>query len=118
VTAVDTNILVYAHRKDSPSHSSALDCLRLLAEAPVPWAIPWPCVHEFLGVVKNPRIFQDSSTVAEAITQVEVWCESPSLTFIGETKAHWLYLKQIQPQMLLAQRRMTPVSQRFAVNTE
>ena len=31
----------------------------------------------------------------EAITQIEIWRESPSLKFIGETTAHWTYLKQI-----------------------
>ena len=30
-----------------------------------------------------------------AIAQIEIWRESPSLKFIGETAAHWLYLKQV-----------------------
>ena len=33
--------------------------------------------------------------MAHAIAQVDLWRESPSLTFIGETSAHWVYLKQI-----------------------
>ena len=37
--AVDTNILVYAHRQDSPWNPQAAACLISLAEAASPWAI-------------------------------------------------------------------------------
>jgi hypothetical protein len=38
--AVDTNILVYAHREDSEWYQSADQCLTQLAESGNPWAIP------------------------------------------------------------------------------
>ncbi|RME67598.1 MAG: VapC toxin family PIN domain ribonuclease, partial [Nitrospirae bacterium] len=44
--AVDTNILVYAHREDTPWHDPAFQCIKSLAEGTSPWAIPWPCIHE------------------------------------------------------------------------
>ena len=28
-----------------------------LAEGRAPWAIPWPCVYEFLRLVTHPRVF-------------------------------------------------------------
>ena len=56
--AVDTNILVYAHRQDSEWHPSAARVIRGLAEGTSAWAIPWPCVHEFLAVATHPRIFR------------------------------------------------------------
>lgn len=40
--AVDTNLLVYAHREDSPWHEKALARVTELAECGSPWAIPWP----------------------------------------------------------------------------
>ena len=46
--AVDTNLLVHAHRRDSPFHGSARDCLAELSERAPSWSIPWPCLHEFL----------------------------------------------------------------------
>jgi predicted nucleic acid-binding protein len=55
--AVDTNILVYAHPEDSPFHEAAFGCLAELAEGPAVWAIPWPCVDEFLAIVTHPRIY-------------------------------------------------------------
>ena len=44
--AIDTNVLVYAHREDSPFHETAAACLASCAESRAPWAIPWPCVHD------------------------------------------------------------------------
>ena len=55
--AIDTNLLVYAHREDSPWHDAALAKITALAEAKSPWAIPWPCIHEFLAIVTHPRIY-------------------------------------------------------------
>lgn len=55
--AVDTNILVYAHREDASFHEEAYLRVQQLAEGRSAWAIPWPCLHEFLAVVTHPRIF-------------------------------------------------------------
>ena len=41
--AGDTNILVYAHRRESRHGEQAYEVLRVLAEGDRPWAIPWPC---------------------------------------------------------------------------
>ncbi len=54
--AVDTNILVYAHRREVAEHAAAAEVVRELAEGSQPWAVPWPCVYEFFSVVTNPRI--------------------------------------------------------------
>jgi predicted nucleic acid-binding protein len=54
--AVDTNILVYAHREDSQWHDPAYARMAELAQDRAPWAIPWPCLHEFLAIATRPRI--------------------------------------------------------------
>ena len=38
--ALDTNILVYAHREDLPFHEAAFRRVAELAEGPAVWAIP------------------------------------------------------------------------------
>jgi toxin-antitoxin system PIN domain toxin len=95
VIAVDTNILVYSHRRDSEFFQPAASAVRRLAESPERWAIPWPCVHEFLGIVTNRRIFELPTSTEGAITQVEIWLESPSLTLIGEVAMYWRNLVEI-----------------------
>ena len=91
--AVDTNILVYAHRRDSRWHEPAALSLERLSGSKAPWAIPWPCIHEFLAIVTHPRIYQPASTVDAAIDQVDAWLESPSLLLLNQTESHWATLR-------------------------
>jgi len=95
MTAVDSNILVYSVREDSPWHRAALDCVRQLAEGEAPWAIPWPCIHEFLAVVTHPRIYRPPTQVQDALRQVERWMESPTLLLIGEGPGYWEHLRTL-----------------------
>ena len=84
--AVDTNLLVYAHRRESRHHEAASSLLRGLAEGNDAWAIPWPCCYEFLSVVTNPRIWRDNATSPEqSWRQLAGWTDSPSVRLIGET---------------------------------
>jgi uncharacterized protein len=85
--AVDTNVLVYAHRREVAEHTVAQDRLRALAEGRDPWAIPWPCVYEFFSVVTNPRIWrQTASTPQQAWAQLEAWFAAPTLQLLGESQ--------------------------------
>lgn len=84
--AVDTNVLVYAHRREAREHERAREVVRGLAEGREPWALPWPCVYEFFGVVTNARIWgATASTPAQAWAQIEAWLASPRLSLIAET---------------------------------
>jgi toxin-antitoxin system PIN domain toxin len=94
VIAVDTNLLVYAHREDADWHAEALRCVGELAESASPWAIPWPCLHEFLAVVTHPRIYAPPSPLDLAIDQVEAWLESPTLVLLAEGSTHWRDLRR------------------------
>lgn len=93
--AVDSNILVHAHRRDSPWHARASDCIRGLAEGTSSWAIPWPCVHEFLNIVTHPRIYRPPSTSTQALEQVQAWCESPTLVLLTEAHGYWAVLRPL-----------------------
>ena len=91
--AVDTNILVYAHRRESLFHAKARQVMIELAEGRAPWAIPWTCLHEFVGVVTHPRIFVPPTPLSVAVAQVDIWLGSPSLSLLGENAGHWEALK-------------------------
>jgi toxin-antitoxin system PIN domain toxin len=95
VIAVDTNILVYAHREDSEWHAAANERLVALAEGRAAWGIPWPCVHEFLAIVTHPKIFAPPTPLARAVDQVDAWIESPSLVLLAESEAHWQRLRAL-----------------------
>ena len=93
--AVDTNILIYAHREDSPFYEPAYRVLSALAEGTAMWAIPWPCLHEFLAIVTHPRIYAPPTPLARAFDQVEAWLESPTLTLLAESADHWSVLRKL-----------------------
>lgn len=85
--AVDTNLLVYAHRREPDEHEIARELVRELAEGSETWAIPWPCVYEFFSVVTNPRIWKDSaSTPKQAWAQLSDWFAAPGLRLLAETE--------------------------------
>lgn len=90
--AVDSNILVYAHREDSSWHEAAYTRISELAEGLAPWVIPWPCIHEFLAIVTHPRIYAPPTPLKQAIEQVAAWMESPGLIMVAETEDYWIHL--------------------------
>jgi toxin-antitoxin system PIN domain toxin len=93
--AVDTNILIYAHREESPFHKASAGCMTELAEGVAAWAIPWPCLHEFLAIVTHPRIFSPPSTLGEAFDQIDAWLASPSVTLLAESITHLATLRAL-----------------------
>ena len=92
--AVDTNILVYAHRQDMPWSEQARAGIARLAESDSSWAIPWPCIHEFLGVATHPKILPVPTPLSHALAQIDIWQESPSLQLIAENTGYWEELKR------------------------
>lgn len=82
--AVDTNILVYAHRADSHWHRRADRLVADLAESPSAWAIPWPCLFEFFAIVTHPSIYNPPTPPKDAWIQIRRWLESPSLAMLAE----------------------------------
>jgi toxin-antitoxin system PIN domain toxin len=85
--AIDTNVLVYAHRREAAEHDAAAAQLKVLAEGTEPWAIPWPCLYEFFSVVTNLRLWKDlATTPAEALAQLSAWTSSPTVRLLHETE--------------------------------
>jgi toxin-antitoxin system PIN domain toxin len=93
--AVDTNILVYAHRRDSEWHDAAATCVRELAEGPASWALPWPCLHEFMAITTHQRIYSPPTPATKALEQIGAWLESPSVVLLSETDGYWDVLAEL-----------------------
>ena len=82
--AVDTNLLVHAHRRDSSLHSEAMESMVSLAESPTPWSICFHSLVEFYSVVTHPRIWGTPSSPNQAADQLAAWKESPSLRILTD----------------------------------
>jgi uncharacterized protein len=99
--AVDTNVLVYAHRAESAFHTAAYACLQQLAEGGQPWGLPVSCLHEFLAIVTHPKIFSPASTHEQALAQVDAWLASPTAQVLHSGLQHWRVLSDITRQAKL-----------------
>ena len=86
--ALDTNVLVYAHRQDSPHHAAALSALTAAVNGAVPLGLPWPVVHEFMAVVTHPRIYQPPTTVDVALAAIRTLTDTPGVHVLHESPDH------------------------------
>ena len=77
--AVDTNILVYAHRAESPLHAQAWDVLRQLATGASTWLLPFHCLIEFQQIVTHPKIYRPASSIEIALGFIDRTIASPSV---------------------------------------
>jgi toxin-antitoxin system PIN domain toxin len=93
--AVDTNLLVFAHRGNAPHHQAALEALRPVFEGTSAWALPWPCVHEFISVATNPGIYQPASSLLEALRFLESLFASPPLHLLAESPGYFEKLRDL-----------------------
>lgn len=80
--AVDANVLVYAHRQETPLHAMALARLRALAEGSTPWALPTFCIGEFVRVVTHPRVFHPPTELDTALAFLDQLLGSPAARMI------------------------------------
>ena len=87
--AVDTNLLLYAHRPESPFHERALQVVEALWSERGAWGIPVHCLVEFAAVASNGRIWKAPSSRDQIAEQVAVWEESPTLRLLGDDRTVW-----------------------------
>ena len=86
--AVDTNLLVYAHRSEMPFHERAREVLTEAVGGTEPVSVPWPCLHEFLAIVSNPRIFRDPTPIGVALEAARRLLASLSGGFLAEGEGY------------------------------
>jgi len=89
VIAVDTNVLVCAHREDMPQHERGLRALTVLAEGHEPWGIPVFVIHEFIRVVTHPRVFSGPSSREQATAAVQALLDSPTVELLRPGTRFW-----------------------------
>lgn len=93
--ALDTNILVSARRKELLHFEPAQRLVQSLAQGDEPWALPWPCVYEFLRVVTHPRAFKTPTPMDVALEELRSLFDSPMLTLLGEGRGHPAHMERM-----------------------
>ena len=85
----DVNVLVYAHREESPAHERYAQWLVELASGPEPFALSEFVMHGFIRVVTNPRIFAPPSTTIQAFQFLDELLALPTCSVIRAGANHW-----------------------------
>lgn len=80
--AVDTNVLIYAHRAETSLHAVASQKLVALAEGATRWGLPVFCIGEFIRVVTHRRVFNPPSTLSQATGFLANVVASPSCRIV------------------------------------
>ena len=93
--AVDTNILVYAHRAECPLHKRAKRRLTSLVETEHFFGLPAPCLAEFIRVVTHPVIFSPPSTLEQAFAVIDGLLASPTARLLVPTAEHANTLREV-----------------------
>jgi toxin-antitoxin system PIN domain toxin len=106
VIAIDTNLLVYAYREDSAFHRAAADSIRPIIEGSVSWALPWPCVHEFIGIVTHQKVFKPASPLPGVLAFLESTFSSPHLHLLAESPGYFEKLRELALATKLAGSRI------------
>lgn len=91
----DVNILVYAHREESPGHAVYAQWLRALAEGPEPFALSESVLHGFIRIVTNGRIFDPPSSVEQAFQFIDALLERPDCIVVRPGPKHWKIFRDL-----------------------
>jgi toxin-antitoxin system PIN domain toxin len=67
----DVNVLIYAHRLESPEHDRYAQWLRRLASDPEPFGLSELGASAFVRIVTNPKIWDEPTSTEDALEFIE-----------------------------------------------
>ena len=86
---VDVNILVYAHRPESPNHDLYREWLDDARTFDEPLGLSGLVLSGFLRIVTHPRVFKDPSPLGAAVDFVEAVRSAPNALAVEPGRRHW-----------------------------
>jgi toxin-antitoxin system PIN domain toxin len=91
--AVDTNVLIAAHRAEHDFHRPALQRLTEIAEGDAPWGLPVFSIAEFLRVVTHPAVFSPPTPLSTGIEFLERLMKSPTHRLLTPAERYWRHFR-------------------------
>jgi len=85
----DVNVLVYAHREDSPDHEAHRLWLESLINGDQAYGISHQVLAGFLRVVTHPSVFDPPSSLDDAIEFANRLREQPNAVVVQPGPRHW-----------------------------
>jgi hypothetical protein len=64
---LDTNVLIYAHRRDSQQHEDYRDWVQKIIDGPAPYAVSDQALMGMIRIVTNPSVYRHPALTQEAL---------------------------------------------------
>lgn len=93
--AVDTNLLVYAHRASTEKHKAAREAIEEVAGRRGGWGVALACVAEFWSVVTHPLCEGGPSPPEAAREFLQVLVEEAGCTIWSPGRGFWERLTRL-----------------------
>ena len=86
---MDVNVLVYAHREDTPDHLAYRQWLESIINGNAAYAYSELILSGFLRVVTHPKIFEIPSALASAVLFANQIRDAPHAVCLAPGAMHW-----------------------------
>ena len=95
----DVNILVYAHRQDSPHHGACVHWLETLINSDEAFAMSELVLSGFLRIVTHQKIFDPPSSLQDACSFIEQIRSQPNCVIVAPQQRHWDIFRKLCEQV-------------------
>ena len=95
MTLPDVNVLVYAHREDSPHHGLCRDWLLDTLKGDQAFGLSHAVLAGVVRIVTHPRVFKQPSRLDVALAFVAGLLQQPHAVVIAPGPRHWEIFTQL-----------------------
>ena len=95
MTLTDVNVLIYAHRADSPEYSAYAAWLSDLANGIEPFGMSETVLHGFIRIVTNPRVFPEPTPIETALEFASQLRIRPNCISLRPGPRHWTIFEEL-----------------------
>jgi toxin-antitoxin system PIN domain toxin len=86
---IDANVLVYAHRAESPDHGAYRRWLESCARSDQPFGLADMVLSAFLRIVTHPKIFRPPTPLEDALHAADILRGRPNCVRVTPGARHW-----------------------------
>ena len=91
----DVNVLVYAHREDTPDHRTYRTWLQDLVNGDAAYAVSGLVLSGFVRVVTHPKVFKTPSTIGQALAFADQIRNQPNAVPVEPGARHWEIFRRL-----------------------
>jgi uncharacterized protein len=86
---IDVNVLVYAHRQDTPNHAAWRRWLEAVMQSDEAYGVSELVLAGFLRVVTHPRVFKTPTPMNQALAFARDVRDQPNCLVVEPGPRHW-----------------------------